>query len=118
MSTAPMGLKFVTERDVTARVSTIARQSQRGELARAAGSTKDSAKNWQDGTNCPNLAKTINMARRIPAVAEFVLAEIVGDDNGPHALNAVIAGLHVVAADPGPEGSAARALLTRLIGGK
>lgn len=113
-----MGLKFVTEKDVTARVSVIARQSQRGELAKAACASKDTAKNWQDGTNCPNLAKTINMARRIPAVAEFVLAEIVGDDNGPYALNAVIAGLHAVSADPGPQGSAARALLTRLIGGK
>ncbi len=115
-STVSTGQKFLTERDLCARVAAVTRRSQRGELAQAAGSTKESARNWKDGTSCPNLAKTINMARRIPAVAEFVLSEIVGDENGPHALNAVIAGLHAVSSDPGPQGSAARALLTRLIG--
>ena len=115
-ATGSTGQKFLTERDLSRKVSEVARHFQRGELAQAAGSSKEAAKNWQDGTSCPNTAKTINLARKIPAVAELVLSEIVGDENGPDALNAVMAGLHMVAADPGAQGSAARALLYRLMG--
>lgn len=117
-ATATTGQKVVhplTERDMAKRVAVVARCFQRGQLAQAANTTKEAARNWQDETSCPNLARTINMARKIPAVAELVISEIVGDENGPHALNAVIAGLHIVSAMPGPEGSAARALLTRLM---
>jgi hypothetical protein len=108
----------IRKADTAARFSTVARMIQVGTLAQGAQATKEAGKQWKSGRSAPSMDKLLNMARCIPAVAEFVLSEIVGDDNGPHALNAVIAGLHVVAADPGPEGSAARALLTRLMGRK
>jgi hypothetical protein len=105
----------VTEREVAERFAAVIIRFEVGELAQGANATKEAGKKWKAARSCPNLAKTINMARSIPSIGGWVIGEVMGD---PQAINAVIAGLQYVSSQPGPEGSAARAILTRLLRGE
>lgn len=105
----------VTEREVAERFAAVIIPFEVGELAQGANATKEAGKKWKAARSCPNLAKTLNMARSLGTVCGWVISEAIGD---PQAMAAMMAGLQHIASQPGPEGAAARALLTRLLRGE
>lgn len=50
------------------------------ELAQTAHRTKSAAKGWKDASRAPSLASAINMAREIPAVKAWIIAQMGGVD--------------------------------------
>lgn len=90
----------------------------RGELARAGKRGKDAAKRWKDGEVLPSFWTALNMAQEIPAVRNWMLGMLGVTDAReavpPDAANALLGGLHFVAAIPGPDGAQARALLAKM----
>ena len=86
------------------------------DLAKAARCTKEGAKHWKNGTRCPSLPKTLEMARSLPVVDAWLQAERhrghdVGEFDCPRSLDAMLNALHYAATLPGPAGDQARTIL-------
>jgi hypothetical protein len=105
---APKNLP-VSDRDVAERFSLISVEFSAPELAHAARRTKAAAKGWKDASRAPGLASVINMARQLPTIRAWLMAEIDAGGNGDP-----IAALQAAANAPGPEGDAIRAILRQV----
>lgn len=87
-----------------------------GELAQAGKRTKDAAKKWKEGRSMPSALSLLNMAREIPAVRAWTIAKLGANQppefmNSPAVLTAMMAALHQVSKQDGPDGDAVRALM-------
>lgn len=100
----------VSDRDAAERFSLITVEFSAGDLARAARRTKAAAKGWKDASRAPGLASVINMARQLPTIRAWLMAEIDAGGNGID----VVSALKAVANAPGPEGDAIRAILRQV----
>ncbi len=87
-------------------------------LASAADRTVPAAKHWKAGTRAPNSSSLITMARRLPIVREWVIAEMdvemPADQSPADTVNTVMIGLQMAANLPGQQGVMARMLLSKM----
>lgn len=86
------------------------------QLAKFSGATPEGARHWLDGSRCANLANAINIARSIPAVAEWIVQKL-----GYHArpvqaqsFDTWMQGLYAVAGGDGHDALKARWAIARL----
>lgn len=105
----------ITENAAAKEFSAVILEFSSGELARAAQRTKEAAKSWKKGRSLPSVWSLMNMAQEIPAVKAWMCAKL-GVQAAPEFLDdrvmtAMMAALHQVAQQNGPDGEAVRALL-------
>jgi len=107
---------YFSEREAREEFSATIYQFMPRQLAKASGCTIDAAKHWIGARRSPNLASTINMARSLPCVSEW-LAEKIGW-RAAHAMSAdaVIRWAHETRAAAGLDGEVARAVLREVAG--
>jgi hypothetical protein len=97
----------LSDRDAAERFSLITVEFSSGDLARAARRTKAAAKGWKDASRAPGLASIINIARALPSVRQWLIAEI---DAG-RSDHDVVGALKALARQSGTEGDVARAMV-------
>lgn len=108
------------EREAREKFSALVVPFSRGDLAQASERTKEAAKHWKSGSRAPNASSLITLARRIPAIREWLYSEIEAWDAGAEqqnsgaVLNAMMVGLQMAAQMPGEQGAQARTLLAQL----
>lgn len=111
----------MTEEEAREKFAALVVPYTQGDLASASERTKEAAKHWKKGTRAPNSSSLITLARRIPRIRDWVMAEIdtpaVAQADGPDAMAAVLTGLQLAANLPGQQGAIARALLKQMTGG-
>lgn len=107
------------ERDAAHEFSGVILPFSRGELARAANRTKDAARKWKEGVALPNAYTMIMLGRKIPVVRRWMGDKLGLVEGGsillsPEVMTSLLAFMYQVAHQKGPDGDAARALLTRM----
>lgn len=85
----------VCERDVAESFACAVAHFDAAQLAKAAVRTKETARQWKEGIKAPNSASLINMARKIPAVDQWLKHQIGRyeefDFESPQKLAAIVA---------------------------
>jgi len=102
----------ITAKEAAYRFSQNTSAYSAAELAQAAVCTKSAAKGWKptgDNLRAPSLAATINMARALPAVRDWLLEEV----EGPGAVEGIMRALYAIAMSHGPEAELAIDMLKK-----
>ncbi len=104
----------VNEKAAALEFSAIIIPFSAGELAQAGKRTKEAAKAWKAGRSMPSAWSLINMAQEIPTVREWMFAKLGGKPEfaSPQVMTVMMAALHQVSKQTGPDGDAVRALLS------
>lgn len=66
----------IADREVAESFATAVSGFDAAQLAQAANRSKEIARQWKQGAKAPNAASLINMARKIPAVEQWLRFEI------------------------------------------
>lgn len=103
------GRKLFSEIDAREEFSALVLQYTPRQLAKFAGTTPEGSRHWIDGSRGPNLASAVNIARSIPAVADWIMQKI-GHSRAVQAQSwdAWLQGLYAIAAGSGPDAEQAR----------
>lgn len=115
----PKNLGMLCEQTAARRFASAVIHISSGDLAKACGRSKETAKIWKRGAQCPNGASLINLARKLPTVRKWLYEECekAGEpvDNSKRAFDVAVAALMEDASRPGPAGDYARAILSRRV---
>lgn len=81
------------------------------QLARVSGATPEGARHWLDGSRAPNVANTLNIARALPSVNQWLAEKCDWRAAQARSADAVIAWASANRLMVGQEGAIARAVL-------
>lgn len=86
------------------------------QLAKFSGATPEGARHWLDGSRCANLANAVNIARSIPAVADWIVQKIGyrAREAQAQSYDVWLRGLYAIAAGDTPDALKARWAIRRL----
>lgn len=89
-----------------------------GEVAQAAKRGKDAAKKWKSGKAMPCGLALMHMARRLPAVRNYMLAKMgpAFQHDSPQSMSMAVLAFQTLLSQPGPEGDALRAMIKLMTG--
>lgn len=101
-----INVRPLTDRDAADRFQPVVLKIDTGRLAQAAHRSKDAAKRWKQGRQCPSGASLINMARSIPAVQQWLAEESGYGNRAAQAQSAdeIKRAIYALAAHSGPDG--------------
>lgn len=71
----------ICERTAAQDVRVALAEKPRGTLSYITNKSKDSAKDWKDGTSCPHFAQIVNLARSLPDFRAWVIEYCGGQTN-------------------------------------
>jgi hypothetical protein len=110
-----VGNKF-SEDQAKQEFSAIVEDFEARQLAKMAGITPEGARKWLSAAACPNVASAVNIARHIPAVADWI-AQRCGMERAVQAksYDAWIQGLYQIASGNGLDAQQARAAIAQLV---
>lgn len=113
-----INVRPLTDRDAADLFQPVVLKIDTGRLAQAAHRSKDAAKRWKQGRQCPSGASLINMARTIPAVQQWLVEESGYSNRDAQAMSAdaVIRWAREYRKASGMDGDVARAVLAAVAG--
>lgn len=110
------GRKLFSEIDAREEFSALVLQYTPRQLAKFAGTTPEGSRHWIDGSRGPNLASAVNIARSIPAVADWIVQKMGyrAREAQAQSYDVWLRGLYAIAAGDGPDALKARWAIARL----
>lgn len=100
-----INVRPLTDRDAADLFQPVVLKIETGRLAQAAHRSKDAAKRWKQGRQCPSGASLINMARALPAVQQWLAEESGYGNRAAQAQSAdeIKRAIYSLAAGQGPD---------------
>lgn len=101
-----INVRPLTDRDAADLFQPVVLKIDTGRLAQAAHRSKDAAKRWKQGRQCPSGASLINMARSLPAVQQWLAEESGYGNRAAQAQSAdeIKRAIYALAAQQGSDG--------------